>query len=203
MTRALATVVVAAMLGACTSADVDESDRDALFLDARFRKELEGEPDHEGNHVESGWRQTSGEKGGVDYRISTLAVGLGADSRIGESCWAGVVGSFAWQQSDVDAPAEDLDREDAYGPNVAVQGGWMATRWLEAFARADFGLYFPDFSTALGFEAGARFHVVEHAALFVGWRYTVYDLQDLDSFTSVDHVELDASGLALGLELAF
>lgn len=203
MRPAHAALVLIALLASCASADVDGDDRDALFLDARVRKVFEGEPDHDGTYVEAGWREASGDTAGVDYRISTVSVAFGTDSPVGTSGWAGFASGLAWQRSDFDSELQDLDRDDAYGPVVIVQGGWLATTWLEPCARADLGLYFPDFSTALGVEVGARFHVVEHAALFAGWRYTYFHLSDFDDFTSVDDAELDASGLALGLELAF
>jgi hypothetical protein len=198
-----ASLAAVALLPACVAVSRDDTDRDAFFTGARVRKELEGEPDHEGTHVELGWRQVDGNTDGLDYQIGAGEIGFGMDGQVGEEAWVGLVGGLSWLHTMLDAETEDLDGEYSYGPYIAVQGGWMATTWLEAFARGDAAVYFPDFSTALGFEVGARFHVIAHTIVFMGWRYARYDLLDLDSSTSFDKLELDASGLVLGLELAF
>ncbi len=202
--RPLCATVTFAVLGAsCATDNRDASDRQAFFVDARVRKDLEGEVDHDGTFLELGWNLAEGDADGVDYSIHTVALGFGLDGRIGEDGWAGVASGIAWQHSDFDAATPVLDGEDGIGPYIAVQGGWVATPWLEAFARGDLALYFPDFSSLFGFEAGARFHVIEHAPIFVGWRYARYYLADLDAFFAVDSIELDTSGLVVGLEYSF
>jgi hypothetical protein len=194
---------VTALLSARSSVYRDESDRETLFLDARVRKELRGADIHQGAHLEAGWQSALGDTNGLDYSIGTLQVGVGFDARIEEHGWAGVVTGVAWQYTHFDAPVEDLENEDDIGPYVAVQGDWSVMPWLEPFVRGDFAVYFPDFDTRIGIEAGLRYHFIEHTAVFAGWRYTHYAIQDLDPFLDFDQLELDASGLAVGLELAF
>ena len=44
------------LISGCVAVDIDETDRDALFLDARFRKARDGSDDHSGPQVELGWK---------------------------------------------------------------------------------------------------------------------------------------------------
>jgi hypothetical protein len=192
-----------AILAAGCSTKNDEIDRDAFFVDARIRQALDGTPgDHDGTFAEIAWTSVEGDTDGLEYEIGNAALGVGVDGQVGEDVWAGVVGGAAWQMTHYDSNP-DLESEDMIGPWIAFQGGWMATSWLEAYARADFSLYFPEFSTTIGFQAGARFHVIDHAALFAGWRTVRYDINDIDDFVEFDTLELDCSGFVAGIELSF
>lgn len=196
---ALVTVV---SLASCASTHRDGTDREAFFADVRVRKEFEGEPDHEDAHFEAGWSLTDGDDDDLDFAIHDMTVGIGSDRRIGEDGWAGFVGGLAWQHLELDVEGTDFDGADSVGPYLALQGGWRVMTWLEPFARADVDLYLPDFGSTLGFEVGARIHV-DPAALFLGWRYAHYELNDVNEYAGVDEVELDVSGFVAGLEFAF
>ncbi len=196
-------LVAVALLPSCGSVNRDEIDRDAFFVDARVRQTIDGEVDHEGTYAELGWNSVHGETNGLDYSIGRASLGFGLDGKLGEKGWIGIVGGFALLIPDFDSTTEAIESENTGGPWIAIQGGWMLTPWLEACARTDLGLYFPDVNTMFGVEAGARFHVADHTAFFVGWRYAAYEINDLDTFLSFDELELDASGLIVGLELSF
>jgi hypothetical protein len=192
-----------ALLPSCGSINRDEVDRDAFFVDARVRQSLDGTADHEGTFVELAYSSVGGDTNGVDYDIGTTSLGFGVDGPLGTEGWAGVVGGVGWQMTEFDSEVDDLDAEDAIGPWIAIQGGWMLNSWLEAYARTDLGLYFKDMNTMYGIEVGARFHVLDYAAFFAGWKYSAYQFNDLDDLSAVDEIELDASGLAVGVELSF
>lgn len=194
--------VGASFVASCGSVQREGDDRTAFSADVRVRKELKGEPDHQGPHLEAGWSLADGDADGIDFAIHDATVGFGYDWNIGTEGWAGFVGGLAWQHLDLDVEGTDFDGEDSFGPYVALQGGWRVTTWLEPFARADAGFYLPDIGSTIGIELGARIHVVEPAAMFVGWRYAHYEINDFDSL-DVDEVDLDVSGLIVGLEFAF
>jgi len=191
------------LLPSCGSINRDEVDRDAFFAGARVRQSMDGTADHDGTFVEAAWDSVNGDTNGLDYSVGQASFGFGIDGPIDTEGWAGVVTGVGWQMPDFESVSEDFDPDDAIGPWVAIQGGWMATSWLEAYARTDVGLYFKDMNTMFSIQIGARFHFVEPAAFFVGWRYAAYQFNDLEDLLSVDEIELDASGLALGLELSF
>jgi hypothetical protein len=191
------------LLPSCGSINRDEVDRDAFFATLRVRQALDGTAEHEGTYVEAGWDSVNGDTNGLDYSVGTASLGFGIDGPIDTEGWAGIVGGVGWQMTDFESVSEEFDPDDAIGPWIAIQGGWMATSWLEAYARTDLGLYFKDMNTMFGIQIGARFHFVEPAAFFVGWRYTAYQFNDLGDLSGVDEIELDASGLAVGLELSF
>jgi hypothetical protein len=196
-------LLLVALVAACGSVNRDEVDRDAFFVDARVRQSMDGTADHEGTFVELGYNSVDGDTQGLDYAVGTTSFGFGVDGPIDTQGWGGVVGGVGWQTTDFESDTEVLDAEDAIGPWIAIQGGWMATPWLEAYARTEVGLYFKDMNTMFGVQVGARFHVVDNAAFFAGWRYAAYQFNDLDDLSSVDEIELDASGLAVGVELSF
>lgn len=193
----------ACLLSSCISVDVDEVDRGAFFYGARVRHEFDGVADHDGGLAELGWSSVESDEDELETSIGTATLGAGIDSRFNETSWGGLAGGVAWQRGHFEATPDDVDGDDDFGPYVAIQGGWNATEWLEVYARTEAALFLEETSSMFSFEAGPRLHLVDHVALFVGWRYTRYDLRDLDGATSIETVELDASGLVLGLELAF
>jgi len=192
-----------ALLPSCGSVNRDENDHDAFFVDARVRRALDGKADHEGTHVELGWNSAHGDTNGLDYTIGVVTVGFGVDGAAGKDGWVGIVGGLGWQMTDFETTTDDLNADDAIGPWVAFQGGWMIAPWVELFARTDLGMYFEDLNTTFGFETGARFHVADYTAFFVGWRYAAYEFNDFDGFPAFDELELDASGLVVGIDLSF
>lgn len=197
---ALACVV---LLPACITSDADEVDRSANFYGARVRKELDSDVPHRGKFVELSWTALESDEAELDTSLHTVTLGLGVDGALGERGFGGAAAGLAWQASDFDSPTDDLDTEDDYGPYVAIHGGWSANEWLELFARADVALFLDEFSTMFSFEAGPRLHFLDHTALFLGWRYARHDVRDLDGALSLESIEIDASGLVLGLELSF
>lgn len=216
MRSRLSLVVTVASAGpfvACASADIDEADRQSFFGDVRLRKSLDEldekgaskagatKVEHDGTYLELDYQVADGDTGGFGYTISALELGLAVDGRFAEKGWMGAVAGLGWLHTELDGSG--LDGEDAYGPYGAVQGGWYFAPWLEAYARGQFGVYLADFSNVLGFEVGLRVHPVDHVAAFVGWHGARFNLQDLDSFTAIDLVQLDASGPAIGLEFSF
>lgn len=192
----------ACALAACASVDVDESDRSAFFADLRVRKELDASAAHDGLFLEFGGELAHGDADGLDYSITTVGVGGAFDAPLGEDAWAGAFAGVGWLHTELDSGA-GLDDEDAIGPYAGGQAGWFVAPSVELYARAELGVYLPDFSNVLGVQGGVRVHVVERVSAFLGWRGSRYNLQDLDSFTSVDLLQLDASGPVLGLEVTF
>ncbi|MBL8857269.1 MAG: hypothetical protein JNL28_02020 [Planctomycetes bacterium] len=191
------------LLAACVSVDLDESDRDAHFYELRVRKQLGGGAVHEGAHLELGARSVAGSTDVLDYSLQTAAFGIGVDGALGERGWAGVTGGLLWQRSSFELPTEDLGSQHAAGPYLALQGGWMATPWLEPFARAEAAFLFREFISVYSLELGLRLHLIDHAALFCGWRRAHYLINDFDEPLGIEQVELDLRGLVFGLELAF
>lgn len=193
----------ACLLSACASVDIDESDHSAFFVDARVRKELGASGDKPGPHLELGWTSTSGETGPLEYSISTANLGGGMDFLVGGKGWIGFGGGVAWQLNDLTTSPEDIEDHNSIGPYVAFEGGWHATPWLEPYVRLDGMLFFDQWAQTTMYEGGLRFHPVEHAAIFVGWRHADYDFDDIDGNLNISSVELDASGLVVGLALSF
>jgi len=193
----------ACLLSGCVNIDIDETDHSALFLDARVRKGLDGSEDHSGPHVELGWTSAQGETDALEYSIGAAFLGMGLEAPLGDQGWVGPVAGIRWQVNDLDPALVELDADDGVGPYIALEGGWHATSWLEPYARAEVALYLNEYSSTGGFEAGARLHFIEHTALFAGWRFAQYNIDDVDSAVGISKVELDASGLVLGLDLSF
>jgi hypothetical protein len=192
----------ACVVSACTTADIDETDHGSFFVDARVRKALDGTPGHEGPFAEAAWTMLDGSTGPLEYTISTVNLGAGVELPAAENVWIGFGGGFVGRFNDLDTTTGTLDEENGYGVFVAVEAGWHATPWLEPYARLYTDGTLDEFSTLEQFEAGARFHFVEHAALFVGWRYAAYVIDDIDSALNISEVELDASGVVVGLSVS-
>ena len=187
----------------CKSVDIEESDRDAFFVEGRVRKTLDGSDDHSGPHVELGWSSVHGETDELDYSIGIATLGVGMGMPVGEKTWFGGAAGIAWQTSDLEPAGVELDADDMVGPYFALEGGWQATSWLEPYARADGTVYFDEYAATVGFEAGARLHVIRHAALFLGWRWAEYRIDDVDDIIGISEFELDASGVIVGLDVHF
>lgn len=189
-------------LAACASVDRDESDRSAFFGDVRVRKALDAKAEHDGSFLEVGGELADGDAGGIDYSITTVEIGAAFDVPVAESGWAGAFGGIGWLHTELDS-ASGFDDEDAIGPYGGGQAGWFLSPAIVLYARAQIGLYLKDFSNVVGVQGGVRVHAFERASLFLGWRGSRYNLQDLDTLTSIDLLQLDASGPVLGLELSF
>lgn len=187
----------------CVSHTLDVDDRQALFVDARVRKTIRPEAGDHPLHIEGAWIRASGSDRDLDYSIHTLNAGAGVEGELGQQGWSAVAGGLSLQDVDLDSSAIGVNHNAGLGLYAALEGGWHATTVVEPYARIEAALYFVDFGTTLSIEAGARLHVVDHAALFVGWRYTRFNIRDVDHTLSVDEVDLDASGLALGLSFTF
>ena len=201
--RVCAALAAAASFSACSTADIDETDHGAFFVDARVRKAMGGEANHEGPFVvEAGWSMLDGSTGPLDYRIQTVSFGGGVELPAAEDLWIGLGAGLMGRFNDFDTTTGTLDEEDGYGVYLMVEGGWHATTWLEPYARLYTDGTLNELSTLQQFEAGARFHFIDHAALFVGWRYAAYVIDDIDSAFNVSSVELDASGVIVGLHVA-
>jgi hypothetical protein len=200
--RALLLVSALVPMG-CASANIDTTDRQAFFFEARARKNLEG-PDTLGHtHLEGAWTRATGSTSQLDYTIHTVNVGFGVEGTLGNEGWSGVAAGASLQRTEFESNSVSIEGDTSIGPYVALEGGWHATPIVEPLARMELAFYLPDFSSILGIEIGARFHVVEHGALFAGWKYTRYNFRDLTSVTSIEEIDLDASGLVLGLSLDF
>jgi hypothetical protein len=187
----------------CMSVEIDETDRDAIFLEGRVRKTLDGTDDPSGPQVELGWNSVQGETEALDYSIRIATLGAGTGILVGEQGWFGLAAGIAWQMNDLDPSAVELEADDDLGPYFALEGGWRATSWLEPCARADATVYLNEYASTTGFEAGVRLHVIEHTALFLGWRWAQYKIDDVDSLLGISEFELDASGLIVGLDVHF
>lgn len=195
--------ICAPLLSACVTADLDETDHSARFYDVRVRKELSGEADHTGAHLELGGSTSEGTTNDLDYSIQSAQLGIGLDGVIAERGWAGVAIGVQWQRTGFALPAQDLGEQTNVGPYLAVQGGWRVTPWLEPYARAEAAFLFRDFISQAGIEAGLRFHLIDHAALYLAWRRVHYNVNDFDRLLSIEQIELDLSGWVFGIELAF
>lgn len=195
--------VAAASLAACTTADIDESDHRAFFADVRVRKTLDGTDDHSGPFAEAGWTSASGSAGEIDYRIETWNLGAGMEWPATEQLRVVVGGGLGWQVNGFDDASGVVHVGNGLGPYVTLEAGWLATPWLEPYVRAGGMLALNQLSYTEQLELGARLHLVQPAVFFIGWRATSYDLDDIDDLLTIDSVELDASGLVVGLEFWF
>ncbi len=205
-TRPSARIPALALLAlgaACQGIDVQESDEGALFLDARVRKDFGETTRGTGPHAELGWSSVRGDSSTLDYAIDAATLGAGVDFPLGGQTWIGVVAGFEWQLVDFETSAGELLDQDALGLYAGVEGGWHATAWLEPYARLDSAGFLDELGTRARIEAGVRLHVIEHAALLVGWRSVEYDIDDITSGFVFNSVELDSSGLFVGFQLAF
>lgn len=201
-----ASVALAGLLlaGACQSIDVDENDRDALFVEGRVRKELKRDEDGTATFVEAGWTSLRGETSQLDYAIDTLTLGGGLDFPAGEQGHVEVGGGLAWQLNDLEIAPADNDDHNGFGPFLTGEAGWRLAPWLEPYARVIGAFYVDEADTMTSFEAGLRLHASENAALCVGWRYATYEMDDFDGGAlTIDEIELDASGVVVGLLLSF
>lgn len=202
--RWLAPGVLVTWLGACSTIDLEQTDHDAQFLGVRVRKQLTGEPGRDGSHLEAGYARADGETERLDYEFETLSLGYGVEKGLGERAWLGLFGGLAWHGTDFEAQPDRLESESEFGPYFGVEGGYRATAWLEPYGRVTGAVYFPALGQESSIDAGVRVHAIEHANLFVGWRFTHYELDDFDSGAiGFDSLELDASGLIVVLELVF
>jgi hypothetical protein len=200
--RTCAALASACAFSACTTADIDETDHGSFFVDARVRKDLDGTLDHAGPFAEAGWTLLDGSTGPLEYTIQTVNLGAGVEFLAAEQLWVGFGGGFMGRFNELDTTAGTLDEENGYGVFIALEAGWHATPWLEPYARLYTDGALNEFSTLEQFEAGARFHFIEHTALFVGWRYAAYTYDDIDSALNISEVELDASGVVVGLSVS-
>jgi hypothetical protein len=197
----LSCVLVVLCSAGCTSTDVDGTDHHAGFYEVNVRKEL-GDPDAVGHlHLEGVWTRADGDTSDFDYTIDTVNVGVGLEGALGTEGWGGCVVGGSLQHADFDANASSVD-EEGIGPYSVIEGGWHATTILEPYGRMFGAVYFPDVSTMFSTEAGVRFHIIEHCALFAAWRYAHYGVEGLDGSDTVDSARLDATGIVIGLSLA-
>jgi len=206
MTRRISSIsigLVLPLVTACASSHRDDTDHDARSFDARVRMELDGTDDHQGSHVEAGWRFVDGDVNGLEYRIDTATLGMGLDATIAEHGWFGVVAGLSWQRTRFETAAEGPESDAGLGPYVALEGGWELTPQVEPYARADAAAYLPDASTTLGLEAGVRVRIATSVAAYVGWRHVWFDVNDLDHWIGVDQYELEVDGLVARLEFGF
>jgi len=201
--RSHAALTGVCLLSGCVAIDIDETDHNALFVEARVRKQLDGSEEHSGPHVELGWTSVQGETDALEYSIGAASLGAGLEMPVGEQGWVGSAAGIRWQVNDLDPSTVELEADDGVGPYIAFQGGWRATSWLEPYARAEAALYFNEYASTAGCEAGAHVYVIESTALFVGWRFAQYNIDDVDSDLGISKVELDASGLVVGLAFSF
>ncbi|MCK6447614.1 MAG: hypothetical protein L6Q99_14575 [Planctomycetes bacterium] len=195
---------LALLLGACGTISKDETDHDALFVGARVRKPLDDGATHDGLHLEASWRADDGETDELDYTIQTVSFGVGMDREVGEQGWIGGVGGLAWRTAQLDVTPDEYESMSDFGSYAALQGGWRATSWLEPYARAQGALFLRELGHELSIEAGARIHAIEHASLFVGWRYADLRFADFDDAAlGFDTLDLYTSGLVVVLEFWF
>ncbi|MDZ4775063.1 MAG: hypothetical protein SGI72_18240 [Planctomycetota bacterium] len=197
-TRILIALVAASSVG-CASNTLDAHDRQPFFFDARVRKNFEPSEGDKQLHIEGAWTRAAGSTNELDYSIHTVNVGAGVDAELGEHGWSAVAAGISFQRAELDTDAVDANQNTGVGLYAAVEGGWHATSIVEPYARLEGALYLVEFSTMLSLEAGARFHVVEHAALFAGWRYARFNIRDVDGAFTVDEIDLDTSGIVVGL----
>lgn len=197
---ALAVLVVSS---ACTSTSLDGTDRRAFFFEARGRKEIEGPIEGKQTFVEGAWTRATGDAGDFEYSINTLNGGMAFESELANEGRVAVAVGLSVLTTEFETAASRLDDDFSLGPYVAVEGGWRASPTIEPFARIEAAGYLLELSSIFAVEIGARVHVIDNAALFAGWRYTRYNTRDLDSLLAVDRVDLDASGIVLGLSVSF
>lgn len=202
--RLLAACIAAGFLSAaCASTDIDETDHGSFAGALRVRKEI-GNPDAVGHmHLEGEWIRADGDTDDFDYTIDTLNFGVGLEGLIGSEGWGGSVVGLSLQRPEFEAGSSELDQDLSAGPYGVVEGGWHASKVVEPYGRMTGAVYFPDVSTLFSTEIGVRFHIVDHCALFGGWRYAHYVVEGLDGPSSDDSIGLDTSGPILGLSLAF
>ncbi len=193
----------AALLAACTTADIDESDHRGFFADVRVRKTLDGTDDRSGPFAEAGWTSAQGSAGQLDYRVDTWNLGAGVELSANEQLRFAIGGGLAWQVNDFDTTTGPVHVGNGLGPYVSLEASWLPAPWLEPYARAGGMLALNQLSYTEQFEVGARLHLLEPCVFFVGWRAASYDLEDIDDLLTLDSVELDASGLVVGLEFWF
>jgi hypothetical protein len=199
-TRTSAPALAALALGAaCQGVDLQESDEDALFLDARVRKDF-GDETRLRPHAELDWSSVRGDSGTLDYAIDAAMLGAGVDFALGGQAWLGVAAGLEWQLLDFETSAGELHDDDDQGLYAALEGRWLPTAWLEPYALLD-SAFFSD-ATRSRIEAGMRLHVIEHAALFAGWRSVEYDIDEVTSGLVFNSIELELSGLVVGLQLS-
>ncbi len=188
---------------ACRGIDLEESDEDALFLEARVRKDLGETKQGRGPHLELGWSSVHDDADTLDYAIDAATLGAGMDVSLPGQTWIGVVAGLAWQSVDLETSAGELHDQDGWGLYAGVEAGWQATAWLEPYARLDSASLFDELATTARLEAGVRLHVLEHAALLIGWRSVDYEIDDITSGLVFNSVELDSKGLVVGFQLSF
>src|SRR5262245_11113558 len=106
--RTCAALASACAFPACSTADIDETDHGAFFVDARVRKSFATEENQGGPFVaEAGWTLLDGSTGPLEYTIQTVNLGaqvvLPVDE--GEDVWIGLGGGFMGRFSDLDTNA--------------------------------------------------------------------------------------------------
>ncbi len=201
--RLAAVLVSLLLLGACQSIDLDVSDHDATFFSARVRKALSTAADGPRAFVELAGDSVEGTASTLDYRIRAIELGGGVEAEFGERFWGALSGGIAFHDADLDTTPVDFDDESSLGVYAALEGGFRVTSWLDLYARADSTLYFSRLTTRDRIELGARVPFAEHARLFAGWREAQYAFDDADSGLVFDSIDLEASGLVIGLLLEF
>lgn len=194
-------VALAASLSSCVSDAIRQSDRETLFGSVRLRKSLSGDSEHDGTHAAVGWTIAHGETNEIDFTIQSVNLGLGVDGEF-ERGWLGAEAGLAWHRTHFDTTPE-LSSETMAGPYGAVQGGWLLSRGVEIGGRVEWSFTIPEASGVFLLEGGPRLRPSDWASVFVGWRYTGYDIRDLDTLTAIDEVELDTSGPIAVIELSF
>lgn len=198
-----ATALALSALAASCNTVLDGTDREAFSLAARVRKRIEGPMPEKETFVEGAWIHTKGDTREFDFDFDTVNAGLAFEDAVGDRGRVAVGAGLSVLANRIDSDLGTFDDDFSVGPYLSIEGGWRATDVVEPYGRADVALYLLEFSTALTIELGVRFHLADHVALFGGWRYGHYDLQDIDGVTSVDRVDLDASGVLVGLSLEF
>ncbi|MBK7876082.1 MAG: hypothetical protein IPJ77_10060 [Planctomycetes bacterium] len=191
------------LLAACQSVDLDVSDHGTTFFSARARKELGTGVDAPRTFVELSADSVEGTASVLDYRIRAIELGGGIETDFGERFWGGLSGGLAFHHAELDTTPSDFDDETGFGGYAAVEGGFRAASWLLLYARADSTLYFGRLTTRDRIEVGARIPLAGPAALYAGWRQAQYAFDDSDSGLVFDSIDLEASGLVLGLLLDF
>lgn len=199
MARSHIVLAFALLTTACSSVDLDVSDHDATFLSARARKELSHDEAGHRTFAELGFDSVEGTASTLDYRILAMELGLGIEADFGESCWAGISGGIALHDVELDTTPADFDDDSDLGGYVALEGGYRLTSWAELYARADSTLYFGNLTTRDRIELGARFPLGERATVFAGWREARYAFDDVEPGLVFDSIDLELSGLVVGL----
>lgn len=196
-------VACALLSSACVSDQLDATDRQAFYFEARARKQLMEADRKPHTYLEGAWTKARGNTTELDYSIDTVNVGYGVGTALGVQGWSGAAAGVSLQRARFDSDLIDTDGDTGIGTYGAIEGGFHASAVIEPLARIEAALYLRELSSMFGIEAGVRFHVVEHGALFAGWRYTRYNFREVRGGASVDEIDLDSSGLALGLSLSF